>query len=109
MGATDPAFAQERPSLRADGGAGEYQTTVYAGGDIDAASIQTGCVGMVGETPELALTYTAPPGQTLILQAESTGDVSLAINGPDGRWYCHHDAAGLNPRVLVPAAAGGRS
>jgi hypothetical protein len=103
-----PVLAQESASLRAEGGAGEFQITVYAGGDIDAAGIESGCVGMVGETPQLALTFTAPPGQTLIVQATSPGDVSLAVNGPDGQWYCNDDTMGLNPQVLVPGAASGR-
>ena len=103
-----PVSAQESASLRADGGANEFQITVYAGGDIDARGIEDGCVGMVGETPQLALTFTAPPGQTLIVQATSPGDVSLAVNGPNGRWYCNDDTMGLNPQVLIPGAASGR-
>ena len=108
LGVATPVPAQERATVTLGPRYPEYQITVYAGGDIDGADIQSGCVGMVGETPQLALTLTVPPSAYLVIRATSPGDVSLAVNGPDGRWYCDDDSQELNPQIFLPGAASGQ-
>jgi hypothetical protein len=107
LGAATNASAQERATVTLGPRYPEYQITVYAGGDINAAEIQDGCVGMVGETPQLALTLTMPRNVTLIVSATSPGDVALAVNTPDGQWFCNDDAKDLNPEVWVTGGASG--
>ena len=75
---------------------------VVAGGP-DAASIASGgCSGSIDfAAPDVNVTYTAG-GYELSLSAESATDLTLAVNAPDGRWYCNDDTDGLNPRVTFP-------
>jgi hypothetical protein len=93
-----PATAQEYAELAGGFGPSTYDVTVYAGGDIDASSIGARCVGMVGETPQMTLSFTGYGGP-LIISAFSEADTSLAVQAPDGLWYCNDDTNGLNPRV----------
>jgi hypothetical protein len=101
-----PASAQEYVELTGGFGPESYNVTVYAGGGIDASTIANGCVGMVGESDSVTLSFTAYGGP-LVISAYSEADTSLVVNGPDGRWYCNDDTEGLNPRVNWNSAQSG--
>ena len=101
-----PASAQEYVELTGGFGPESHNVTAYAGGDIDASTIAGGCVGMVGETDQVTLSFTAYGGP-LIITAYSEADTSLVVNGPDGRWYCNDDTEGLNPQVRWNRAQSG--
>jgi hypothetical protein len=101
-----PASAQEYVELTGGFGPESHNVTVYAGGGIDASTIANGCVGMVGESDSVTLSFTAYGGP-LVISAYSEADTSLVVNGPDGRWYCNDDTEGLNPRVNWNSAQSG--
>jgi len=106
MAVASPAAAQEYVELTGGFGPDSHNVTAYAGGDIDASSIAGSCVGMVGETPQVTLYFTAYGGP-LIISAYSEADTSLVVQAPDGRWYCNDDTEGLNPRVNWNSARSG--
>lgn len=57
-----------------------------SGGDVDAATLQPGCTGFVSRAADVRVAYQAG---TLPLTLSAVGaNVSLLINGPDGRWHC---------------------
>jgi hypothetical protein len=99
-------MAQEYVELTGGFGPDSYNVTAYAGGDIDASGIAGGCVGMVGESDQVTLSFTAYGGP-LIITAYSEADTSLVVNAPDGRWYCNDDTDGLNPQVRWNRAQSG--
>lgn len=101
-----PAAAQEYVELTGGFGPESHNVTVYAGGDIDGSSIASTCAGMVGETPQVTLSFTAYGGP-LIISAYSEMDTSLVVQAPNGRWYCNDDTEGLNPRVNWNTAQSG--
>lgn len=70
------------------------------GGTVDATTLGSPCVGIISNAPDLRLNYTAGAYQ-LMVSVDSPSDTTLAINGPDGRWYCDDDGGnnGLNPLV----------
>ncbi len=72
---------------------------VTAGGRLNAASIDSACVGSVANSPDVRLNYEA--GELpLIISVASDADTTLVINGPDGSWYCDDDSGeGSNPSV----------
>ncbi|MBN2470620.1 MAG: peptidase S1 [Anaerolineae bacterium] len=75
-----------------------YRVQVVAGGGVDAAAvIGSPCMGFAASAPDYRLFYTT--GQyRLRFFASSSGDTTLIINAPDGRWYCDDDSGGnLNP------------
>ena len=72
------------------------RVNIYSGGSIDASRLGGACVGMIASAPDYEFTYTAG-SFPLSFGVVSSGDTSLVINGPDGRWYCNDDAQGLNP------------
>lgn len=80
-----------------------------AGGPNDAAGLGGQCIGMIGESPDYRLTYTAGQGLPLYIRATARGsaDLSLAVNGPDGRWHCNDDTHGLNPEVSFSSPQSG--
>jgi hypothetical protein len=75
------------------------EVVLVAGGPIDAATINTGCVGMIADAPDFRLTYGAG-GRQLFIGVTSEADTTLVVNAPDGSWYCSDDyAGGLDPFV----------
>ncbi len=75
-----------------------YRVQVVAGGGVDAAALLgSPCMGFAAPAPDYRLFYTG--GQyRLRFFASSSGDTTLIINAPDGRWYCDDDSGGnLNP------------
>lgn len=98
------AYAQEY--LELTGGFGSYDLVVYAGGGLEASSFANTCVGMVSEVAQLNFEYDGSGGP-LVISGWGDEDISLAVNGPDGRWYCNDDTNGLNPRVNWNSARNG--
>lgn len=72
------------------------RVNIYSGGSIDASHLGGACAGMIASAPDYEFTYTAG-SYPLSFGVVSSGDTSLVVNGPDGRWYCNDDAQGLNP------------
>src|ERR1700754_604375 len=81
---------------------------VTAGGRLNAATIDSSCVGSVANSPDVRLMYEA--GELpLIISAASEADTTLVINGPDGSWYCDDDSGeGSNPSVRFADPQSGR-
>ena len=79
-----------------------YRVDMYSGGDVDATTVASGCVGMVARSPDFQLTFGAG-SLPLIFGVTSENDTTLVINGPDGRWYCDDDSGdGTNPLMSIP-------
>ncbi|WP_425230038.1 hypothetical protein [Sphingomonas sp.] len=94
---------------------------VTAGGTINAHVVGSQCTGFVGHQPDYKVTYrgsgaTNNSGKVggggqlpLLIGVTSNADTTLAINGPDGRWYCDDDSGeGTNPLVTFSAPQSGR-
>jgi hypothetical protein len=70
---------------------------VVSGGALTADDLGSGCGGFIAEVPDVRVNYTSGD-YPLIFSVTSKADTTLAINAPDGSWYCDDDAAGgLNP------------
>jgi hypothetical protein len=92
------------------------RVAVRAGGRIDARSVGRQCTGFAGSKPDYRVRYQAQAiggkvgsAMPLIFTVNSRADTMLAINGPDGRWYCDDDSGpGTNPLVRFDAPRTGR-
>lgn len=74
--------------------------SVTSGGRHDTSrSIGGTCTGFVSGAPDVRVNYRTASTVPLIFSVEAEGDTTLAINGPDGRWYCNDDSDGLNPAI----------
>ena len=80
---------------------------VTAGGRLSAQSIDPDCRGSVANAPDVRLNYEAG-SLPLIISVASDSDTTLAINGPDGSWYCNDDTNGVNPVVRFATPQSGR-
>jgi hypothetical protein len=86
-----------------------HSVTLTAGGDIDASTLDSACVGMIARRADFSLTYRHAGELPLIISATSDGDATLAIRAPDGHWYCDDDSGGgLNPLVRFDGPRNGR-
>lgn len=84
------------------------ETTVNAGGPVDAANLGSECSGHVARRPSVSLRYTAG-SLPLIVSATSAADTTLVIRAPDRSWHCNDDGpGGLNPVVRFDTPASGR-
>ncbi len=101
------ASAQERISLSAGFLPDPVSIDIYSGGSTDASGVAGNCAGMIADEPDIILTFQSQGGP-LGIAAYSSGDTSLVINGPDGRWYCNDDADGLNPQLRWGRASSGQ-
>lgn len=82
---------------------------VTAGGRLSAQSIDPDCRGSVANSPDVRLNYQAGGELPLIISVDSGADTTLAINGPDGSWYCDDDSGeGNNPSVRFATPQSGR-
>lgn len=85
-----------------------HSVTVTAGGDIDASTVNSDCIGHIARRADFTLQYRSGD-YPLIVSATSEGDATLAIRAPDGRWYCDDDSGGaLNPMVRFDTPRSGR-
>lgn len=80
---------------------------VTAGGRLSAQSIDPDCRGSVANAPDVRLNYEAG-SLPLIISVDSSADTTLAVNGPDGSWYCNDDTNGVNPVVRFDSPRSGR-
>ncbi len=104
----EPTFGEETLSAGFD--PDPFIVELVAGGDIDASALGDNCWGMIATAPDHSLNYDAG-GFPLYIFAEGVDgdDLTIAINGPDGTWYCDDDSAGnLNPLVEFPNPMSGR-
>ena len=46
----------------------------------------------MAEAPDYRLNYQAGGNWPLHIFAQSDSDTTLAVNGPDGTWYCDDDS-----------------
>lgn len=81
---------------------------VTAGGRLSAQSIDPDCRGSVANSPDVRLNYVAGGSLPLIISVDSGSDTTLAVNGPDGTWYCDDDTNGVNPVVRFSSPQTGR-
>lgn len=84
---------------------------VTSGGNLDASVRVNGCSGYISDAPDVRLNFSAdnsPSTMPLYITAKSTGDTTLLINAPDGRWYCNDDgASGSDPLIIFGPAQSG--
>jgi len=92
----DPALGEQR-----------FDTSIVAGGDIDADELGNDCEGEISDAPGMRLNYGAN-GDLLRFIAISDTDTSLVIRTPEGEWLCNDDAmGGLNPIISLTSPADG--
>ncbi|MBI1264241.1 MAG: hypothetical protein GC187_05865 [Alphaproteobacteria bacterium] len=87
--------------------------SVMAGGTVDLNLATEGgviadgwCVGMATREPSFRLRFDDPAGP-LFFSLASDADTTLAVNSPDGAWYCNDDMIGLDPVVRFNQAEAG--
>jgi hypothetical protein len=86
-----------------------YSVSLTAGGDVDASSVSSDCVGSIARRADFSLRYRNAGSLPLIFSATSQADTTLAVRAPDGRWYCDDDSGGsLNPMVRFDSPRNGR-
>ena len=103
----DPSLGATYGSVRLQAG---FTPDPYTVGVTSGGNIQTNLGGVrawVANAPDFKLNYTAG-SLPLIFRAESRGDATLLINGPDGRWYANDDSNGLNPQIRFNNPQSGR-
>jgi len=108
------AVAQTR-RLVAGGSRATFETVALSGGfdaprelrvtsggnlDVRAMRLDPSCVGFAMERPDVILRYREPAARLVLHARANTGDTSLVVHTPDGRWLCDDDGAGgNNPRL----------
>ncbi len=92
----DPALGEQR-----------FDTSIVAGGNIDADRLGSDCAGEIADAPGMRLNY-GTGGDLLRIIATSDTDTSLVVRTPDGEWLCNDDAmGGLNPILSLNSPASG--
>ncbi|MGE4055998.1 MAG: hypothetical protein AB7F99_14475 [Vicinamibacterales bacterium] len=106
----DPDLPPTYGSIRLNGGFEPDPRLVSltaGGGDLEAADIDSSCVGSIYAAPDYEVTY-SPAGYPLFFKAESDGDATLIVLDPDGNWICDDDSGGdLNPLVRFDSPLSG--
>lgn len=95
--------------LLGDGAARELR--VQSGGNLDVAAMRLGpeCRGFATERPDAIVRLAAPGRRLTFYVRATTGDVTLVVHTPDGRWLCDDDGAGgTNPRLEVTSPLAGQ-
>lgn len=84
-----------------------YLRSIQAGGANEVDLSGAGCSGYIhAAAPDLDLNYQAGQYQ-LAIYAKSDTDITLVVNGADGRWYCSDDVSGTNPAIVFNNPASG--
>ncbi|MEL6614113.1 MAG: peptidase S1 [Bacteroidota bacterium] len=84
-------------------------TSVTAGGRDRVAVQGSGCSGFITNgTPTAAVTWSG--SGALSIYATASGDATLVVADPDGRWHCSDDASldNSNPAVTFAQGKSGR-
>lgn len=84
--------------------------SVTSGGSISAnGAVSSSCAGYIANAPDVRLHYTSG-SLPLIISTRSSGDTTLVVHAPDGRWYCDDDGgeSGLNAMVRFNSPQSGR-
>lgn len=83
-----------------------YQVT--AGGEATSADVAAGCnAGWIATVPDVRVNYTAGTFPLRFYVDTPGTDTTLAVNAPDGTWYCIDDTVGLHPVIDFAAPASG--
>lgn len=86
-----------------------HSVELSSGGGISASDLGSGCVGYIANAPDVRLHYTAGDDFPLIIYAESSEDITLVVNAPDGNWYCDDDSGGAeDPEIYFDDPQSGR-
>lgn len=88
-----------------------HDVRVRSGGNLDARAMDLGpdCRGFVTDRPDVIVRYTEPGAHLAFYARATTGDVTMIVHGPDGRWRCDDDGAGgTNPRIDIEAPSAGQ-
>lgn len=83
--------------------------SVTAGGSNRVAVQGSGCSGFItNDTPSAAVTWSG--SGALSIYATSSGDATIVVADPDGRWHCSDDASldNSNPAVTFAQGKSGR-
>jgi hypothetical protein len=67
--------------------------TVVAGGSNPASQLGSSCSGNIANAPDVRVHYTSG-SFPLRFYVQGGGDTTLAINAPNGQWYCNDDFNG---------------
>lgn len=85
-----------------------FTANVVAGGGIAIGNNINGCSGWVANPPDFRLFYHSG-SFALTIGAVAGQDTTIAVNAPDGSWYCDDDSGGnLNPAVSFSAPPTGQ-
>ena len=85
-----------------------HEVQLVAGGEFDASSLGSGCVGQIAaDAPDVSVQFSQPQ-QPLNIYAISDADTTLVVRTPNGQWLCNDDTEGLNPLVTIPKPVPGR-
>ncbi|MCA9609027.1 MAG: hypothetical protein KC619_25675 [Myxococcales bacterium] len=88
-----------------------HELDVRSGGNLDVRSMGLGpeCRGFATDRPDVILRYSAPAEHLAFYARALSGDITMIVHGPDGRWRCDDDGAGgTNPRIDVEAPPAGQ-
>ncbi|MCC6735748.1 MAG: hypothetical protein IT534_06425 [Bauldia sp.] len=90
-----------------------HVTDITVGGPVDIAAtpdMGDACWGFTTAEPTLRLNYVAGSTFPLYIYAVAeSSDIVLAVNNPDGTWFCDDDSAGnLDPLVTFDAPITGQ-
>lgn len=77
--------------------------SVSAGGTIAASVVISSCNGYVAGAPDVSINNSTIAGIIpLDITASASGDTTLLVRTPDGRWLCDDDSGGgLNPAIRI--------
>ena len=77
-----------------------HRVPLTAGGHLQASSIDSSCRGYVTSAPSIEMSFNGYG--SMHIYTEGNSDTTLAINGPDGRWYCNDDGGnGVNAGITL--------
>lgn len=83
-----------------------YRIPLTAGGPLRASeNISSDCRGYVTGAPSVQMTYNGYG--TVHIYTEGSADTTLAINAPDGRWFCSDDALGTDAGLSFNSGTNG--
>lgn len=88
------------------------EIALTAGGEGDSSTLQTAdgpCnAGSIATTPDVRVQFTAGELPLRFFVDTEGTDTTLAINAPDGEWYCVDDSVGLHPLIDFEAPESGQ-